>query len=175
MNDFSTDPGTTDNAYAPPATDVRQSVPEGPGGRKLGPDEARRLYNHSRSIAALVFLWCLGLVLIVAIFIPNVLESTRQAGGNTEARTIFMAVFGIMGLLMLAGIVGCWMRTDWGRIVGFILCSLMLLNFWIGTLIGIFGLIALANGRKLFGPKRYTHRLLKDTVTAYRASARRRR
>lgn len=158
------------NAYAPPETDVRRSTAP-THGPKLGPDEARRLYNHSRSIGALVFLWCLGLLALVAIFIPNVMASAKRAGGaDPEGMTIFIAICVAISLLTLTGIVGCWMRTSWGRVVGFIMCSLMLLNFWLGTLIGIFGLVALANGGRLFGADRLSHRHLKETVAAYKAT-----
>lgn len=163
------------NAYAPPETDIRQSPADGGNGFKIGNVESRKLYNHSRSVGALVFLWCLGLVVMVAVFIPNVMASSKQAGGNTDGVNILIGVAGVMSLLMLAGIVGCWMRTTWGRIIGFILCALMLLNFWLGTLIGIFGLIALINGKRLFGPDRLTHRYLKEAVAAYKATARKRR
>jgi hypothetical protein len=46
----------------------------------------------------------------------------------------------------------------------------MLFNFWLGTLIGIMGLFALAKGSRLFGPGRLTHRHLKATVAAYKAT-----
>jgi len=169
------DADTNANVYAPPETDIRQSPADGGNGFKIGNVESRKLYNHSRSVGALVFLWCLGLVVMVAVFIPNVMASAKQAGGNTEGVNILIGVSGVMSLLMLAGIVGCWMRTTWGRIIGFILCALMLLNFWLGTLIGIFGLIALTNGKRLFGPDRLTHRYLKETVAAYKSTERKRR
>jgi len=169
MNDADT------NAYAPPETDVRQSASGDSTGSKLSPGEARKLYNHSRSIGALVFLWCLGVAVMVAIFIPNALESAKQAGGNSDRLAVLMTIVGGMVLLMLAGIVGCWRRDSWGRIIGFILCSLMLLNFWIGTLIGIFGLIALTKGKRLFGPDRLTHRQLKETVAAFKVAESNRR
>lgn len=177
MNDSdSTDANDAMNAYAPPATDIRQNPIDSAGAPKLGPDEARRFYNHSRSIGALVFLWCLGLVIMAAILVPNVLESAKRAGGNPDLG-LFFAIVGGMVLLLLAGIVGCWRRESWGRVVGMVLCALMLFNFWIGTLIGIFGLIELARSSRLFGPGRLTHRHLKATVAAYKAttSTRRRR
>lgn len=163
------------NLYAPPETDVRQSVAGETGGRRLGPDEARRLYNHSRSIGALVFLWCLGLPAMLALCIPLVLAGAKRPGGHTDSAMVFVVIVICMGVLMLAGIIGCWRRDSWGRTVGYILCSLMLLNFWLGTLIGIFGLISLTKGGRLFGPDRLTHRHLKETVAAYKAGARNRR
>ena len=162
-----------DNLYAPPETDIRQSPgDDGTNGFTVGNVEARKLYNHSRSVGALVFLWCLGLVVIVAVAIPNTMASAQRTGADGRIVNVIIGTYVVMSLLMVAGIIGCWMRTTWGRVIGFILCSLMLLKFWIGTLIGIFGLIALANGKRLFGPDRLTHRYLKEAVAAYKAAGR---
>lgn len=167
MNDANADA----NAYAPPTTDVRQSMT--PGGddalKRLSTKEVKKLFNHSRSVGALVFLWSLGVVVTAAILIPNFLAGVKQAGGQTGDGmvTVFLGIFGAVMVLQVAGVYGCWVRASWARTVGIILCVLMLLNFPLGTLIGIFGLIALISGGRLFGPERLTHQQLKAEV-AYR-------
>ena len=41
------------------------------------------------------------------------------------------------------------------------MCSVMLINVPIGTLLGILGLVAFIRGERLFGPDRYVGRELK--------------
>jgi len=64
-------------------------------------------------------------------------------------------------LAFLFAAIGCFTRDDWARICGIIICCLLLLNIPIGTLIGIFGLIAFIRGKKLFGPGRLDPKTIK--------------
>lgn len=164
------DPTMNDvNVYAPPQTDIRQSVPGINGGdaalQDLNTKEVKKLYNNSRSIGALVFLWCLGAILMSFAAFGMIMGGRSTSAGQDDTPVAFLIVVfvGIVAI-NLAGVVGCWTRQGWGRVVGFILCALMLLNIPLGTIIGLFGLIALSGGARLFGPNRLTHQQLKAEV-----------
>ncbi|MCZ6796091.1 MAG: hypothetical protein O7J95_20980 [Planctomycetota bacterium] len=66
-----------------------------------------------------------------------------------------LVVLLVLGAFQLTTAIACFRRASWGRISGMIVCSLMLLNIPVGTLIGVLGLVALAQGARLFGPGRY--------------------
>jgi hypothetical protein len=157
------------NVYAPPETDIRQSG-TGSGGdaalRRMNTKEVKKLYNHSRSIGALVFLWSLGLgATILGVIAMSSLKGKALEEGPSSG--VLIAIVGVMVAIYGAAVYSCWTRQSWGRVLGIVLCALMLLNFPLGTLIGIFGLIALIGGSRLFGPDRLTHAQLKAEV-AYR-------
>lgn len=157
------------NVYAPPETDIRQGSGADGGDaalRRMSTKEVKALFNHSSTIRALIFLWCLGLA-IMAVAIP-VLLFVGASGGNDAGVTLIMGViFLLLGAFQFACVYGCWNRLPWGRTVGIIICAFTLLSFPIGTIIGIFGILAFSNGQRLFGEDRLTHAQLKAEV-AYR-------
>lgn len=157
------------NVYAPPQTDIRQSGDaqgNDPALRALSTKELKKLFNHSHTIRALIFLWCLG-VALMAIAAPFLLIA--GAGGGREAgEALFYGIICLVGgAFQAAGIYGCWHRLPWGRTVGMVICVLNLPSIPIGTIIGILGLLAFSGGKRLFGPDRLTHEQLKAEV-AYR-------
>lgn len=127
--------------------------------------EVRRLYMASINIRALGFLYILPVVGIIAL-----MSAMMMTGGPTAADAESLggwvaALLGIGVVLYAAAAYACFARPAWGRWLGIVLCAVGLLNFPMGTLIGIIGLIAYAQGGKLFGAARIAH---KDVVLVYK-------
>lgn len=157
-----------DNVYAPPETDIRQqggSEGHDPALKDMSTKDLKKLFNHSNTIRTLIFLWCLGAVLM-AIAGPILLVA-GTTGKNASEMPIFGIIYLIGAVVQAAAIYGCWHRLPWGRRMGMIICVLSLPSFPIGTAIGIMGLMAFGKGKCLFGPDRLTHAQLKAEV-AYR-------
>lgn len=157
------------NVYAPPETDIRQSISgegDDPALRQMSTKELKKLFNHSNTIRVLIFLWCLGLAFLV--FAVPVMFLAAASGDKEAVVSLVMGIlFLVFGALQAAGVYGCWNRLAWGRTLGIVLCALSLPSFPIGTIIGILGIIAFSGGGRLFGPDRLTHERLKAEV-AYR-------
>ena len=157
------------NVYAPPQTDIRQNVGhegDDPALKAMSTKDLKKLFNHSHTIRALIFLWCLGVALMTIAAPFLLIASTGEGKESREALTYgIICVFG--AIFQAAGIYGCWHRLTWGRTLGLIICALNLPSVPIGTIIGILGLLAFGNGKRLFGPDRLTHEQLKAEV-AYR-------
>lgn len=122
--------------------------------------DLKRLRNDSHSIRAVVGLFILGLVLMLLITFAAIFSGS----GIGSPELMIMALIGAMQSLAMVGLI---LRTNWGRAVGFLSATLMLIGFPIGTLIGIFFLTALIRGAKLFGPNRLVHKEL-ETEWRYR-------
>lgn len=152
------------NVYAPPQTDIRQNTGGGgndPALRGLSTKDLKALFNHSHTIRALIFLWFLGLALILLVIAGTARMGTANAMGVPLL---------LLGALLAACIYGCWHRPSWGYPVGIVVCVLILMAFPIGTLCGLLGLFAFVNGKRLFGPDRLTHEQLKAEVAFRKAN-----
>jgi F0F1-type ATP synthase membrane subunit a len=71
----------------------------------------------------------------------------------------------ILGLAAALSFLMAWTafaRPGWGRWFGIVMLVLGLLNFPIGTLISIIGLIAYVRGRRLFGEDKILHKDLAE-------------
>ena len=149
-----------DNAFAPPRANLETR--EGPQELwQMDFKRLKRLYNASHTIRALGGLYGLGVVIFVggALALAN---SRYAVSGENRALMVVMFVSGALSLL---GAVVCFVRQRWARWVGMGLCVLSLASVPIGTIIGIFGIIAYAQGGRLFGRDRLTH---KDVVDVYK-------
>jgi hypothetical protein len=159
---------TEANVYAPPTTDIRQqgnSEGHDPALKSMSTKDLKKLFNHSHTIRALIFLWCLGLTLLT-LFIPFMLFDSSKGSNNTDGSLMLLVLVPLF-FLQVGAVYGCWNRLPWGRTVGIIICVLSLPSVPIGTAIGILGIIAFAKAKRLFGPDRLTHTQLKAEV-AYR-------
>jgi hypothetical protein len=157
------------NVYAPPETDILKGGGAHGGDaalRQMSTKEVKKLFNHSNTIRALIFLWCLGLV-GMAVGIPVLLFAGARGGNGSGVTLILGVIVLFFAAFQFACVYGCWNRLTWGRTVGIIVCAFALLSFPIGTIIGIFGILAFSNGARLFGEDRLTHAQLKAEV-AYR-------
>ena len=141
-----------DNVFAPPRATLDQ--PQGPEALwEMSWKDVRKLYLASVNVRALGVLYAigaLGLLGTAAITVSGPAPSTPPPAG-------LMPFLIAMGVVFLAGTVTSYTRPRWGRVLGIILCVLSLFSIPWGTLIGILGLIAYAQGGKLFGPERLTH------------------
>ena len=143
----------TDNVFAPPRSNVAVNT---------GPDELwdlswkdlRNLYYASVNIRALGVLNVAGVVILAIAFIVPARQATSAA-----PLYIFLAAAGALSLLMAWT---AFARPRWGRWFGIVMLVLGLLNFPIGTLISIVGLIAYVRGRRLFGDDRIQHKDLAE-------------
>jgi len=150
---------TEENAYAPPRANLEtQAGPQELWSMEL--KKLRRLYDASRSIRALGFLYALGTVGLFAGY--EMLNSRYARSADTRGIAVVMLFVGGLSLL---GFVTSFTRQRWGRWVGVLICLLNLVNIPFGTLIGLFGLVAYARGGRLFGPDRLLH---KDVVDVYK-------
>jgi len=149
----------TDNVYAPPRANLETQ--EGPPELwQIEFKRLKRLYNASHTIRALGFLYALGIFgLVSAIALSS---GTYARSGYAAGLAAMLFLFGGLSLL---GVVSSFTRPRWGRWLGVVLCVLTLLSIPVGTVIGIFGLIAYAQGGRLFGAGRLKH---KDVVDVYK-------
>lgn len=132
------------NPFEPPKSQVSDNdLPETLTG--YTPAEVRKLYLRSRNVSAIAFLIMLGAIALVAILL--------LAPESLGSKPLFIGIL----VFHSFAIVGILKRTSWGRILGIIVCALSLINFPIGTVIGIFGLVAFIKAKELFGPDRITH------------------
>lgn len=155
------EPETTFNPYAAPTTDTAIS----PLGRKLFPEmnraEVKKLYHHSHTLITMSVLWSIGTVLLVI------------AANAIRKETMLLSVFGLppaetamvfigQAVLNILTVVGCWKRAVWGRILAFLACvTTMLSGAVLPIIISILVMVALFQGKRLFGPNRLRHADLK--------------
>ncbi len=99
-------------------------------------------------------------------------NQTPGAGSEDGFNNVFLGIIAVSMILTIAAVYGSWTRKSWARGLGIVLCVLMLFNFPLGTIIGIFGIISLAKGARLFGPNRITHQQLKAEVAARKSQRR---
>ena len=151
------------NVFAPPRAQL--DTREGPEALwDLSWKDIRKLYLASVNIRALGVLYGLGasgVIVIGAVALATPAATTARAG----IESLPMALLGAIGVVELAGAVTSFTRPVWGRWLGVVLCVLSLLSFPLGTAIGIIGLMAYAQGGKLFGPERFMH---KDVAEVYK-------
>lgn len=118
----------------------------------------KKLFYRSSNVNAIAALMLLGGVFTVSMY-QGTWDSAEATDFPQETRRLMLlgvAVFQLIGFIGLAS------RTSWGKILGFVGCTLMLLNVLLGTIIGIVGLVALSKAPELFGPGRVTHKELKN-------------
>ena len=143
-------PESENNPYRPPSSEIEVITNREEG--QLDFKSAKKIYQRSSNINALNFLIMLGLI-IICVAIGPILSEPDSAGIG-----IFLL---LISALYVAGTIGLWTRAAWGRIVGMIICCIFMINVPIGTIIGIFCLIALAKSPDLFGANRITHQEIK--------------
>jgi len=144
----------TDNVFAPPRSDVE--VKEGPEALwALTWKEIRKLYYASVNVRAIGVLYGLGAVGVIAG--GGVLMSSPSGTRNPFLPGL-ATLFVVLGIVYVAACVSSYTRPTWGRWLGIVLSVLSLLSFPIGTLIGIWMLVAYIQGGRLFGPGRFLHK-----------------
>lgn len=148
-----------DNPYAAPAAPVL-TVEQTPLADR-SPEQIRKLYHRSVNADAIAFLMSLGLVIMI-----GALFAVSKVGNP-----VGMLVIAGIGLFFLVTVIAIFKRAAPGRVLGIIGCCLMLLNFPIGTLIGILGIIAFAGAKELFGPNRIPRAVVKAAYKAMKAEA----
>ncbi len=133
------------NPYASPKSDpiVAKDFSNGPFGH-LDFKGVQRLRNHSHSIRAIGLIGFLGFVIVALLAV----------GGRVSEMSI------VIGVLCGLGTFASWWRPMWGQVGGIIFCVMLLLGFPIGTVIGIFGIVAFAQSESVFGPERFRHRAI---------------
>jgi hypothetical protein len=149
----------TDNVFAPP----RSNVVVNTGPRELWDlswKDLRNLHYASVNIRAIGVLNIVGAVIVIAAL---AIPAFSRADASGAASLVPLFIF--MGLASALSIVFAWTaftRPRWGRWFGIVMLVLGLLNFPIGTLISIVGLIAYVRGRRLFGDDKILHKDLAD-------------
>ncbi|HSS28233.1 MAG TPA: hypothetical protein VLL50_09775 [Usitatibacter sp.] len=149
----------TDNVFAPPRSNV--VVNTGPQELwDLSWKDFRNLYYASVNIRAIGILNIIGSVIVIAALAIPAFSRTDTTGAGS-----LVPLFMFMGLASALSIVFAWTaftRPRWGRWFGIVMLVLGLINFPIGTLISIVGLIAYVRGRRLFGDDKISHKDLAE-------------
>ena len=156
----------TENVFAPPRASL--DVQEGPEVLwQMSWKDIRKLYLASVNVRALGFLYGLGAFGVFAVAATTVIGMSQatETPLDTVPGALFSGLLVVMGVLYVSACVTSYTRPKWGRVLGIVLCVLGLISFPFGTLISIFGLIAYAQGGKLFGPERLLH---KDVAAVYK-------
>lgn len=117
----------------------------------------KKLYYRSCNVNAIAFLLMLGSAFSVLLALGNWYSEGSVGFTQEIGQILFFSLAGCQ----FAGFIGLAIRSVWGRIFGFIGCTIMLINIPLGTLIGIVGLVALSKAPELFGQARVTHKELK--------------
>ena len=138
----------SDNVFAPPRSNVETQTGPAPLW-EMTLKELRKIYLASLNVRALGILYALGAVGILAAGLIPLASSATKSG--------LEVIFIVIGLMYAAACVSSYTRPTWGRWLGIVICVLALLSFPFGTIIGILGLIAYAQGGKLFGPEKFVH------------------
>jgi hypothetical protein len=154
------------NMYSAPQTDVYANRMITDKLQGLDFKQLKKLYYRSCNVNAFNFFLGLGSIGLLFLLISpiNEYESfTKYTEKSMKLVSVGQAVF------YAVAVVGLFKRTAWGRIVGIIVCVIILINFPIGTAMGAFGLFAFFKAPELFGSNRVTHRELKTEFTLQKA------
>ena len=149
----------TENVFAPPRATV--DVRTGPGELwDLSWKDLRKLYYASVNIRTIGVLNVIGSLLLIAVLaIPFFTGSASAQPGSLVPVVAFIFVATALSLLVAWT---AFARPGWGRWFGIVMLVIGLINFPIGTLISIWGLVAYIQGRRLFGADRLTHKEVAD-------------
>jgi len=146
----------SNNIYEAPSTNASSNADfELPN---LSFPELKRLRNHSCTIQTLAVLWILGILVCGALLIFANENSTLQFALPIPAV--------ILSLVMLSiGVYANFARPEWGRALGILCCALALISGLLSIniftiLIGILGLVAISQGKALYGENRIPHKVL---------------
>jgi hypothetical protein len=142
----------TENPYATPASEG--SLPARNLFQDIPTKELKKLRNDSHTIRAVAALLVLGLLFIL---LAVGLMFARSGGALGVFELLFILFFAALNSVVLVGLIR---RENWGRILGFVSGTLMLIGIPIGTLIGVLFMVSLARGKRLFGPDRLVHKQL---------------
>lgn len=148
---------SVENPYQAPVAQNETATPA-PTYKQLHTVELNKLYHRSRNIGAIAALCTIGVIVMGFVASMPLIEPNEFQDSESQA---VIAILGSIGLFQLIAAIGLFKRTSWGKILGFVVCAIMLVNIPIGTLIGIVGIIALSQGGDLFGANRITHKELK--------------
>jgi hypothetical protein len=146
-----------DNVYAPPKSNLEPQITGSLIDRlkKYDDKSLNKLYYRSCNVSAIAGLMIIGVAILASLFLfTNVLKDTSTP--STPAAVLIA----ILAFNLIAS-VGIILRTTWGRVLGIVACTIMLINIPMGTIIGIVGLFAFINAKSFFGIDRITHTELK--------------
>jgi hypothetical protein len=115
-------------------------------------EQTRYLYGWSRNIIAITGLLMVGTAVLVILMFVAKKETLARLYGRPEMPFLLLLV-----ALQTTAVVGLIRRTNWGRIMGIVVCCAALINIPLGTVIGIVGLYSFVKGKQLFGPHRLQH------------------
>ncbi|MBI5675592.1 MAG: hypothetical protein HZC48_07190 [Nitrospirae bacterium] len=131
--------------------------------KELSTKELNKIYFRSesiKSIAAIIVIAIVGLAIQAGII-------NNFGGKDVVIKSLKNPKNISLNLLNILTFIGFVTRTKWGRIVGFIACTIwvtmpiFLLKFSISILVGIWGLYVLIPSGNLFGPDRLLAKDLK--------------
>ena len=140
----------TTNPYDAPEVDDLVSNEESSKFSQLNFKALQKLYYRSINVSTIAGLIILGTIGLIGL--------TAQ---STLAGRQFEVVYLLLSIAYVAASIGLVKRTKWGKVLGSIICCLMLLSIPLGTIIGIAGLVAFFKAPELFGKERITHKELK--------------
>ena len=151
----------SDNQYAAPKADI--DIPNDYDGDNplyaMDFKALQKLYYRSHNVSSIA-----GIFVIFALLgFFGIYFASEDGRLTTEA----LAVATCTMSLLIATIVGLILRSSWGRILGIILCFLLVASLFlrinlIALFVGLAGLFAFFAAPQLFGDDRITHKEIKE-------------
>lgn len=126
--------------------------------QSLPTNAVKNLHRRARSLRTLCFFW----LLVIAMCVVSIFAA--QPG------SLIPVIGSIIALLAAAAFLGMWRFQHWGRIVGIVLCVLLLPILPWGTIFGFLGLAALIGSKPLFGDSRLSQEQLRKEIEHRKAS-----
>ena len=150
--------GKPENPYAAPEQDpVNPDVFTRQMFSDIPTKQLKTLRNDSHNIRVMAALQVIAVLFWLIFFFATGFD-TVLVEDSEFGYAIWAATLGIPAAFSVFTLVGLIKRTNWGRILGFIMAALMLAGFPLGTILGIFCLISLSRGGRLFGSDRLLHK-----------------
>jgi hypothetical protein len=132
--------GMEANVYGTPQSEL--IVPSQPLAG-LSAKELKKIVNSWHRLLVLCGFWGLSTLALFSMVGIFMVERGEELGP-------FAILIGL-GVVYLVCIYGTLAKKTWGRVLGMIVCSLMLFGFPIGTLLGAMGLFGFVGAKPLFG------------------------
>lgn len=121
--------------------------------QEMSNDEVKRLNKHSSDINYVG----IGSILLGLGGLALALSNDVNAG-EMRPFGVFCILWGVVSAY------ACFARPRWGAATAFLTSLLLLFAFPIGTIFGILGIRAVANGQPLFGDSRITDTALTEAA-----------
>ncbi len=130
--------------YTPPSSKLTSS-----DSAQFSDKQIKKIASSWRQLKLLSIAWGFFFVFPgLSMILLAIYGAMNESPFPTEVLVVFLAISAVFGLT----IYGSLKRKSWGRILGVIVCALLLFAFPIGTFLGIVGLVAYSRLKFAFSP-----------------------